>query len=411
MLKILHFADAHIDMANYGQHDPESGLPARVVDFLKSLDSIVSAAIEEKADLVVFCGDAYRDRSPAPTFQREWDKRVLRLSKAGIQTVLLTGNHDIAPAALRAHAMQEMETLEIPYIHVASKPRLFTPEQLGGLPLYLVAVPWITRARVIEGLVNSEAEDGQGESMVTEQLQAFFEDCFRKMDPTLPVVLAAHASIEGAEIGQERMITVGKDLMFAPGLVRDPRFDYVALGHIHKFQDLNLKSYPPVVYPGSIERVDFGEIHEEKGFVFVCLEKGKTRYEFRKLATRPFIDRKVFLETGDAVLDKLVRALPSEKEAENAIARLSIYYPKELETQIDEAELRRRMKGAFQFNLSKHAENALRTRLSEGQETSLMSAEELLDVYWQSSNTPGDERETLVLLAKKIIDEANGLRG
>jgi len=36
-MKILHFADAHIDMANYGRHDPETGLPVRVLDFLKSL--------------------------------------------------------------------------------------------------------------------------------------------------------------------------------------------------------------------------------------------------------------------------------------------------------------------------------------------------------------------------------------
>jgi len=70
MIKILHFADAHIDMANYGRHDPSSGLPLRVLDFLKSLDIIVDTAIEERVDLVLFAGDAYKDRNPAPTFQR-----------------------------------------------------------------------------------------------------------------------------------------------------------------------------------------------------------------------------------------------------------------------------------------------------------------------------------------------------
>lgn len=53
-MKLLHFADAHIDMANYGRHDPASGLPLRVLDFLKSLDTIVDAAIDRKVDLVVF---------------------------------------------------------------------------------------------------------------------------------------------------------------------------------------------------------------------------------------------------------------------------------------------------------------------------------------------------------------------
>ena len=67
-MKLLHFADAHIDMANYGKHDPETGLPLRVLDFLRALDTIVDAAISEKVDMVIFAGDAYKDRSPAPTF-------------------------------------------------------------------------------------------------------------------------------------------------------------------------------------------------------------------------------------------------------------------------------------------------------------------------------------------------------
>ena len=419
MLKILHFADAHIDMANYGQHDPKTGLPSRVIDFLNSLDKIVETAITEKVDLVIFAGDAYRDRSPAPTFQREWDKRVVKLSKAGIETLLLTGNHDIAPSALRAHALQEMETLEIPHIHVASNTRLFTPEELGGLPLYVIAVPWITRAKTAEGLVNSNVESSaavnemgdqnQRDALVSIGLRDIFEDYFSRMDPDLPVILAAHASIEGAQYGQERLITVGKDLILPPGLVRDPRFDYVALGHIHKFQDLNLNTYPPVVYSGSIERVDFGEIAEDKGFVLVDLAKGQTTYKFQQLPTRRFIDLKVHIEVDDPVLDRLVRALPSEKDAENAIVRLSIFYPKAVETQIDEAELRRRMKGAFQFSLAKHTDNPIRARLSEGQETSLMTPAELLDFYWRSNNTSEEERKNLVAIAKSLIDEANGL--
>ena len=104
MPRILHFADAHIDIANYGKRDPASGLPLRVLDFLKSLDEIVQTAIEEEVDCVLFAGDAYKDQSPSPTFQREWGRRIMQLSEAGIPTILLVGNHDISPAAGRAHA-------------------------------------------------------------------------------------------------------------------------------------------------------------------------------------------------------------------------------------------------------------------------------------------------------------------
>src|SRR5512139_3161182 len=140
MPKILHFADAHIDMANYGRHDPESGLPMRVMDFLKSLDTIVEAAITEKVDLVLFAGDAYKDRNPAPTFQREWGRRIMRLSRAGIPTLLLVGNHDISPALGRAHAIEEFSTLEVPCVHVLDKPCFLGPDELDGLPLQVIAL-------------------------------------------------------------------------------------------------------------------------------------------------------------------------------------------------------------------------------------------------------------------------------
>ncbi len=66
--------------------------------------------------MVIFAGDAYKDRSPAPTFQREWGKRIIRLSKAKIPTLLLVGNHDLSPAAGRAHAIQEFDTLQVPFV-------------------------------------------------------------------------------------------------------------------------------------------------------------------------------------------------------------------------------------------------------------------------------------------------------
>jgi len=145
-MKLLHFSDAHIDMANYGRRDPATGLPLRVLDFLKSLDTIVDAAIDEKVDLVIFAGDAYKDRSPAPTFQREWGRRIMRLSQAKIPTLLLIGNHDISPAIGRAHAIQEFDTLQVPFVRVLDKPEFLRPADLWDLPVQVIAMPWIARS-------------------------------------------------------------------------------------------------------------------------------------------------------------------------------------------------------------------------------------------------------------------------
>ncbi|MBE2200850.1 MAG: metallophosphoesterase, partial [Anaerolinea sp.] len=141
-IRLLHFADAHIDIANYGRHDPHTALPIRVVDFLKSLDQIIDRALSEPVDLVIFAGDAYKDRNPHPTFQREWGLRMMKLSQAGIPTLLLVGNHDVSPASGRAHTLHEYTTLAVPHIHVADRIRRFGPDDLGGLPVQIITVPW-----------------------------------------------------------------------------------------------------------------------------------------------------------------------------------------------------------------------------------------------------------------------------
>ena len=133
-MKLLHFSDAHIDMANYGRHDPQTGLPLRVLDFLKSLDTIVDTAISEKVDMVIFSGDAYKDRSPAPTFQREWGRRIMRLSQAQIPTLLLIGNHDVSPSIGRAHALQEFKTLQVPFVKILDQPCFLKSDELGSCP-------------------------------------------------------------------------------------------------------------------------------------------------------------------------------------------------------------------------------------------------------------------------------------
>ncbi len=147
MIRLLHFADAHIDMAaGQGRHDPLTGLPVRVLDFLHALDSIIDTAISEKVDLVIFAGDAYKDRNPSPTYQREWGRRLMRLAQAQIPALLVVGNHDLSPAAGRANTLHEFDTLQVPFIHVISKPEFLGPDDLWGLPIQVIGLPWVTRS-------------------------------------------------------------------------------------------------------------------------------------------------------------------------------------------------------------------------------------------------------------------------
>lgn len=406
MVTILHFADAHIDMANYGRHDPLTGLPMRVLDFLKSLDVIVETAIAEKVDLVLFAGDAYKDRNPAPTFQREWGRRVMRLSRAGIPTLLLVGNHDTSPALGRAHTLDPFDTLEVPNVLVLDHPALLGPAQLWDLPLQVIALPWISRSGLVASQELTMAETDKVNQAIEEKLTFIVQNMLSEADPKLPLVLTAHASVQGAVYGGERSVMLGGDLVLPGSLVRDPRLDYVALGHIHKSQDLNMDAHPPVIYPGSIERVDFGEAADDKFFVIAHVERSHTEVEWRKLdGIRPFIDRSLRLKNPEDVTGQSLKSLPKASQLEGAIVRLVLEYPRDWESLIDEAALREYAANAFEFHLIKRPMVEARARLAQDGTVGSLTPLELLDRYWRSSQVDPAERKELQSLARDIIEE------
>jgi exonuclease SbcD len=405
-MKLLHFADAHIDMANYGRHDPASGLPLRVLDFLRSLDVIIDTAVDEKVDLVIFAGDAYKDRSPAPTFQREWGRRIMRLSRAGIPTILLVGNHDLSPATGRAHAIQEFDTLQVPHIHVIARPQFLGPEQLG-IPVQVIGMPWVSRSGLMATQESSAAIPENVFSEIESRLNGIIQEMIESADASLPLILTAHASVQGASFGSERTVMLGADLVLSGSLVKDPRLDYVALGHIHKPQNLNEGRQPPVVYPGSIERVDFGEAKDDKFFVVATLGHGSdTKVDWRKLNNvRPFIDRYVNLENAENITEKLKSALPSPERMTGAIIRLTVEYPRDFERLIDDTELRAYTAEAFEFHLMKRPQIQSRIRLPADGTIASLTPLDLLEQYWRASHTDEVEMEKLKKLAEEIISD------
>ena len=412
-MKLLHFADAHIDMANYGRHDPSTGLPLRVLDFLKSLDTIVDAAIDEKVDMVIFAGDAYKDRSPAPTFQREWGRRIIRLSQAGIPTFLLVGNHDMSPATGRANAIQEFDTLQIPHVRVLQTPEFLSADEIG-LPVQILSIPYISRSGLVAALDISGVDKDEVYEEIEKRLTGLMNKWLDEADHNLPIILTAHASVQGATYGSERTVMLGSDLVLSGSLVKNPQLDYVALGHIHKPQNLNGPgpdpkdstpyAHPPVIYSGSIERVDFGEAKDNKYYVIADVAKERTQVTWKKLkGIRRFIDRRAVLKSGENVTETLLAVLPKPDKMEGAIVRLQIEYPREWDSLIDDSALRKHVENAFEFHLVKRPQVEARIRLPADQTVSSLSPLDLLDQYWLASHT--EDAEELQKLAQEILSD------
>lgn len=404
-IHLLHFADAHIDMVNHGRHDPQTGLPIRVLDFLAALDQVVDTAVSEKVDLVLFAGDAYKDRNPQPTFQREWGRRIMRLSQAGIPTLLLVGNHDVAPATGRAHTLHEFSTLHVPHIHVADTIRLWRPDDLE-LPVQIITVPWVSRSRIARLLEGKSPADAPAAD-VYEQMEEVVGDLIARQietaDLDLPLILTAHASVQGAKYGSERAVMLGHELVLSGGLVNDNRLDYVALGHIHQHQSLNGDAHPPIVYPGSIERIDFGEAREKKGFVLAQVSRGRTIWQFHELRTRRFVDPEPITPRADHFMADILSQLPAADAVADAICRIRLAYPADLEPLLDEKAIHDHLSQAFEVHIRKHHIQAKRARLGDAAGVEQMTPAELLSIYWDTIGMEGAEADVLQQMAKEVF--------
>jgi DNA repair protein SbcD/Mre11 len=292
----------------------------------------------------------------------------------------------------------------VPYVRVLQKPDFLRPENLWDLPVQIIAMPWVSRSGLMASIEVSGTDPREVFSKIESRISELVEDWINEADRSLPLIFTAHASVEGAIFGAERMVMLGSDLVLPTSLVKDRRLDYVALGHIHKPQNLNEGYHPPVIYPGSIERVDFGEAMDDKFYVIAEVACGETKVEWRKIdGTRPFMERRAILQSSENVTEFLCFNMPDPKQMSGAIMRLTVEYPRELDVFIDETALRKYAEHAFEFHLVKKPKVEARVRIPQGQAISSLSPLDLLTQYFDSAKI--NDVEELSELARQIIYE------
>ncbi len=407
-MRILHFSDLHIGVENYGRTDPKTGLSTRLGDFLDSLDQVVEFALNEGVDLVLLAGDAYKGRDPTQTHQREFAKRLNRLSKAGIPTFLLVGNHDLPAASSRATAVDIFPTLEVANIHVGNSLKTYDVPTPSG-PLQVLAVPWPKRSAILS------REDSRGMSIeqvrqtLEERLTDGIEVAASQLDPTIPAILTGHVTVNGATVGTERSMMLGQDHVLLVSALDRPQVEYVALGHIHKHQILR-PDPPMVVYSGSLQRVDFSEEGDEKGFCVIDLDPAApqgqrmTKFEFHKLDARSFVTVDVTLEPQDVDPTATVVRAIARKEIAGAVVRVRISLAAESDAHLKETEIRAALEPAhFIASISRELAGTRRTRISpsEGEDLQPMQA---LGLYLDSKNIEGERREKIMRKAEELME-------
>ena len=406
-MKILHFADLHLGVETYGHTDPTTGLSTRLTDFLASLDKVVDYAIENTVDLVIFCGDAYKTREPTQTQQREFARRINRLSSNDIPIFLLVGNHDLPNAIGRATSTEIFDTLSVKNVFVSNRPDIYKIPTRSGT-VQVASLPWLRRSVLLSREETKNLDFEQMREKLQQALTSAIELNISKLDPKLPAILAAHAWVAGSQVGTEKQMTIGQEHVLLLSSVANPAFDYIALGHIHRHQALS--ENPPVVYAGSLARLDFGDEADEKGFYLVDIEPGKAggqrpvSFEFHPLAGRRFLTIEVSLEAED--IDPTATVLQAitkqEEKLKEAIVRLNITVPSSLEGQLRDGEIREALQDAHFATVARETVREARLRLGQ------FTAEEItpldaLKKYLETKKTPPARAKVLMEYGERLI--------
>jgi exonuclease SbcD len=407
-MKILHFADLHLGMETYGGVDSATGLSTRLVDVLKVLDEVVTYAVDNSVDLVLFCGDAYKNRDPSQTQQREFAKRLRRLSESGIPVFLLVGNHDLPNAISRANAVEIFDTLAVNHIYVGNRPDIYNiPTRQGTIQL--VALPWLKRSALLSREEAKNLSIEQANDRLQEMMTRRLLSIVSELDPGLPALLVAHVAVSTAKPGSERSMVIGRDPVLLLGNVALPVFDYVALGHIHRHQVL--LQNPPVVYAGSLERFDFGDEDEDKGFYVIEVEmtdgKKHTNYEFHEVRARNFMTITVDIAAEDADPNgTILKAIAQQQPAVgDSVVRVRISLPAALDASVREVEINKALKSAYYAVVTKEVRQEARIRLGELASQGL-SPIEALKRYLETKKVRDERQRVLLEYGEKLIWQA-----
>jgi len=208
-------------------------------------------------------------------------------------------------------------------------------------------------------------------------------------------------------------MTIGQEHVLLPGNIAHHAFDYVALGHIHKHQVV--PAGVPVVYSGSLERIDFGEEDDEKGFYVVEIGPagGPTRravsYRFQPVVGRRFLTLDINVEPSDVdPMGAILNHIAARREKiRDAIVRVVISLPADGAGRLRDSELRDALKEAHSFTISRDVRREVRLRMGNVFAESLAPLE-ALKAYLGSSKVPGDRARVLLEYGQRLIEEQSG---
>lgn len=260
-MKLMHLSDLHL-----GKRLNEISL---YDDQKYILQQLVRLAQENKPDAVLIAGDVYDKAVPAAEAMSLFDAFLNQLAELNVPIYIISGNHDSAERLAFGAQLMQKSRVHIAAAYTGQPQEFVLLDEYGAVHIFLL--PFLKPALVKHYLPEEEAEKI---NTYHEALQAAVKQL--PLDSAERNVLVAHQFVTGAISAGSEAVNVGGLDNIGAEVFAD--FDYVALGHIHKPQ--NVGGNESIRYCGTPLKYSFAEWQQQKSVTFVELgAKGSLQLE------------------------------------------------------------------------------------------------------------------------------------
>ena len=321
-MKILHVSDTHLGYSAYRKATPD-GINQREIDAYNAFNQFIDYAVKTKPDLIIHSGDLFdsvRPNNRAITFSID---QILRLSKKKIPIIIIAGNHEHPKLKETGHIFSIFDHIENVYpVYKAKYEILDFQNNRKNISIHVVPQC---------------------------ELKRQFEDEIKKLKPKKSSdynIFVSHGAISGIK---EFSMNEFNELII-PVNVLSKNFDYIALGHYHKFTKLADNAY----YSGSTEKFSFSDASDKKGFIEIKLADDNLDVKFIELNIREMKDLKPIRCTNlklDEVMTKIRKTMQEINPNEKTFRITLDDVPSHIYRGIDFGEIRKLSSKAVHFEI------------------------------------------------------------
>ncbi len=311
---------------------------------------------------------------------------------------MVIGNHDNPLSFGKAHALDIFQHVTNDGIYIIDRPRTITLTTRNG-PVQIVGIPWPTRTTLSLKTEHLGSHPDTISQYLSDTVGHLIQQHAEQLDPTIPSILTGHLTVSsGMFSGSEKQAIYGKDPVLLPSQLAISPFDYVALGHLHRHQNLNPEG-APVVYPGSIERIDFGERSEQKGFCYVSIADDKTtHYTFEPVPARPFLQIEIHLTEQTQQTQRICETLATY-DLTDAVVKIRYHIHEGIQDRVDISAVERACVKAH-YIMGIFPVHTVQPRKRRAGYSVEMQLPDLLEQYF--SNTPSTQKSAQKLTEKAL---------